>query len=39
MDLVCIHRYLPEHPLAGKYVSFHKLSQWLTYSLMEPLQV
>ncbi|EGZ27966.1 hypothetical protein PHYSODRAFT_349018 [Phytophthora sojae] len=30
--------YLPEHEKAGKLVSFHKLSQWLTYSLMEPLQ-
>lgn len=32
-------RYLPAHEKAGKFVSFHKLSQWLTYSLMEPLQV
>ena len=31
-------RYLPEHEKAGRFVSFHKLSQWLTYSLMEPLQ-
>jgi hypothetical protein len=31
-------RYLEEDPKAGKHVSFHKLSQWLTYSLMEPLQ-
>jgi hypothetical protein len=33
--------YLPEHKhtKAGRFVSFHKLSQWLTYSLMEPLQV
>ncbi|DAZ95033.1 TPA: hypothetical protein N0F65_003750, partial [Lagenidium giganteum] len=30
--------YMPEHPKAGKHVSFHKLTQWLTYSLMEPLQ-
>ncbi|TYZ64957.1 hypothetical protein PybrP1_010264 [[Pythium] brassicae (nom. inval.)] len=30
--------YLPEDEKAGKFVSFHKLSQWLTYSLMEPLQ-
>ncbi|KAF1313640.1 hypothetical protein FI667_g17154, partial [Globisporangium splendens] len=30
--------YLPEHEKASKYVCFHKLSQWLTYSLMEPLQ-
>uniref|UniRef100_M4BXD3 Uncharacterized protein n=1 Tax=Hyaloperonospora arabidopsidis (strain Emoy2) TaxID=559515 RepID=M4BXD3_HYAAE len=30
--------YLPEHEKAGRFVSFHKLSQWLTYSLMEPLQ-
>ncbi|CAI5744805.1 unnamed protein product [Peronospora destructor] len=30
--------YLPEHEKAGKFVSFHKLSQWLTYSLIEPLQ-
>lgn len=26
-----------EHPKAGK-VAFHKLSQWLTYSLLEPLE-
>lgn len=26
-----------EHPTAGK-VAFHKLSQWLTYSLLEPLE-
>ncbi|CAI5737859.1 unnamed protein product [Hyaloperonospora brassicae] len=30
--------YLPEHEKAGRFVSFHKLSQWLTYSLLEPLQ-
>ncbi|CEG38278.1 Protein of unknown function DUF1688 [Plasmopara halstedii] len=30
--------YLPEHEKAGRFVSFHKLTQWLTYSLMEPLQ-
>lgn len=30
--------YLPESEKAGKFVCFHKLSQWLTYSLMEPLQ-
>uniref|UniRef100_M4BXD1 Uracil catabolism protein 4 n=1 Tax=Hyaloperonospora arabidopsidis (strain Emoy2) TaxID=559515 RepID=M4BXD1_HYAAE len=30
--------YLAEHEKAGRFVSFHKLSQWLTYSLMEPLQ-
>ncbi|TMW61925.1 hypothetical protein Poli38472_010988 [Pythium oligandrum] len=30
--------YLPASERAGKHVSFHKLSQWLTYSLMEPLQ-
>lgn len=29
---------MPEDEKAGKFVSFHKLSQWLTYSLMEPLQ-
>jgi hypothetical protein len=33
-----VFSYLPEHEKAGKFVSFHKLSQWLTYSLMEPLQ-
>lgn len=26
-----------EHPKAGK-IAFHKLSQWLTYSLLEPLE-
>lgn len=30
--------YLPDHEKSAKYVTFHKLSQWLTYSLMEPLQ-
>lgn len=30
--------YLAEHEKAGRFVSFHKLSQWLTYSLLEPLQ-
>ncbi len=27
-----------EDPTTGGYVPFHKLSQWLTYSLLEPLQ-
>ncbi|GAB9476059.1 hypothetical protein Gpo141_00013131 [Globisporangium polare] len=30
--------YLPDDEKAAKFVCFHKLSQWLTYSLMEPLQ-
>lgn len=32
------HSKLPSDVLGGALVPFHKLSQWLTYSLMEPLQ-
>lgn len=32
------HSALQEDDLGGEYVPFHKLSQWLTYSLLEPLQ-
>eukprot|EP00753_Platysulcus_tardus_P002710 PLAT11827.1.p1 GENE.PLAT11827.1~~PLAT11827.1.p1 ORF type:complete len:439 (+),score=142.44 PLAT11827.1:59-1318(+) len=31
------HSALPEDGVGGALVPFHKLSQWLTYSLMEPL--
>ncbi|MEM8604928.1 MAG: URC4/urg3 family protein [Cyanobacteria bacterium P01_H01_bin.121] len=30
--------HLPEHDPGSQLVPFHKLSQWLTYSLLEPLQ-
>lgn len=32
------HPALPETVLGANLVPFHKLSQWLTYSLVEPLQ-
>lgn len=32
------HSKLPEIGLGSQLVPFHKLSQWLTYSLLEPLQ-
>lgn len=32
------HSGLPNDRLGGQLVPFHKLSQWLTYSLLEPLQ-
>jgi hypothetical protein len=32
------HSALPEDDLGHGLVPFHKLSQWLTYSLMEPLE-
>ncbi len=32
------HSALPSDPPAAQLVPFHKLSQWLTYSLLEPLQ-
>jgi hypothetical protein len=32
------HSALPGENLGDGYVPFHKLSQWLTYSLLEPLQ-
>lgn len=32
------HPSLPTQPLGANLVPFHKLSQWLTYSLLEPLQ-
>lgn len=35
---VWIHPALKEDNPTAQYVPFHKLSQWLTYSLLEPLQ-
>ena len=35
---VWVHPALQEENIGDKYVPFHKLSQWLTYSLLEPLQ-
>lgn len=35
---VWVHSKVPEDSLASGFVPFHKLSQWLTYSIMEPLQ-
>lgn len=35
---VWIHSALPGDKKSDNYVPFHKLSQWLTYSLLEPLQ-
>lgn len=32
------HPGLPNRGLGSQWVPFHKLSQWLTYSLLEPLQ-
>src|SRR5205814_413002 len=32
------HPALPEDDLGAGLVPFHKLSQWLTYSLVEPLE-
>ena len=32
------HPALQGEKLGGEFVPFHKLSQWLTYSLLEPLQ-
>lgn len=32
------HSGLPKNELGSQLVPFHKLSQWLTYSLLEPLQ-
>jgi hypothetical protein len=32
------HHALPDTGLGSQLVPFHKLSQWLTYSLLEPLQ-
>ncbi|TVP69275.1 MAG: DUF1688 family protein [Leptolyngbya sp. LCM1.Bin17] len=32
------HPQLPDTGLGSQLVPFHKLSQWLTYSLLEPLQ-
>lgn len=32
------HSALPDRGLGSQLVPFHKLSQWLTYSLLEPLQ-
>ncbi|MCS6812399.1 MAG: URC4/urg3 family protein [Cyanobacteria bacterium] len=33
------HSALPDRGLGAQLVPFHKLSQWLTYSLVEPLQL
>lgn len=35
---VWLHSALKSQTLGSEYVPFHKLSQWLTYSLMEPLE-
>ncbi len=35
---VWLHPALPGTAISDKLVPFHKLSQWLTYSLLEPLQ-
>jgi Protein of unknown function (DUF1688) len=35
---VWLHSALPNRSIASQLVPFHKLSQWLTYSLLEPLQ-
>jgi hypothetical protein len=35
---VWLHPALKGDKLSDRYVPFHKLSQWLTYSLLEPLQ-
>ena len=32
------HKALPDRGIGSQLVPFHKLSQWLTYSLLEPLQ-
>ncbi len=32
------HPALPPEPLGANLIPFHKLSQWLTYSLVEPLE-
>jgi hypothetical protein len=35
---VWLHPALPNHTPGSQLVPFHKLSQWLTYSLLEPLE-
>jgi Protein of unknown function (DUF1688) len=35
---VWMHSALPDRGIGSQLVPFHKLSQWLTYSLLEPLQ-
>jgi len=35
---VWLHPALKGDKISDRYVPFHKLSQWLTYSLLEPLQ-
>ncbi|MFJ1268382.1 URC4/urg3 family protein [Legionella lytica] len=35
---VWLHSALKSQDTGSEYVPFHKLSQWLTYSLMEPLE-
>ncbi|MBP0013079.1 MAG: URC4/urg3 family protein [Roseofilum sp. SBFL] len=32
------HTALPKTGIGSQFIPFHKLSQWLTYSLLEPLQ-
>lgn len=32
------HKALKTNELGSEYIPFHKLSQWLTYSLIEPLE-
>ncbi len=38
MGDVWMHSALPDRGIGSQLVPFHKLSQWLTYSLLEPLQ-
>ncbi|MBW4517571.1 MAG: URC4/urg3 family protein [Timaviella obliquedivisa GSE-PSE-MK23-08B] len=38
MGDVWLHSALPDRGVGSQIVPFHKLSQWLTYSLLEPLQ-
>lgn len=38
MGDVWVHSALPDRGVGSQLVPFHKLSQWLTYSLLEPLQ-
>jgi Protein of unknown function (DUF1688) len=38
MGDVWFHSALPDRGIGSQLVPFHKLSQWLTYSLLEPLQ-
>ena len=38
MGDVWFHSALPDRGIGSQLIPFHKLSQWLTYSLLEPLQ-